>query len=321
MTTMTVPPDWVPMVDWSDYQAAPDYRAALGAGVVGGWRKAGQGLRFTEHRYGSDATRAAGDGFRFGAYWYPELVLSADPAAEAARFDQLTNGWAGCTLAPMVDVEDVPGQSTMVARFGPAGTAELVCELAAEVHRRSGRTPILYVSGLSGPGAQWSPCPELGTYACWVPHYGSTQDYATLHGPSFVPGWGFTSPPGCQLATLVQHSGGNGRCPGFAALSNAAVDLDLIHPALLGDDPVTDADIARIVDALRPVIAGEAVKAGVAAAQVATRYVGELAAGVGVPLTEFTVNYDQVPHPATPAPTVLAALDELLSRPTPPPGS
>jgi GH25 family lysozyme M1 (1,4-beta-N-acetylmuramidase) len=238
---------WWPAVDWSDYQPTPDFGALMAAGVRLGWRKASQGARFREARYRVDRDAANAAGFAFGAYHFPELVLTRSPAVEAERFAAVTDNFAGCQLPPMIDLEEPPGQPSMLSTFGPSGIADLVAELCERVEALAGRCPVLYASGLTNPCANWIAAPRLARIPVWVAHYGSQRDYGTAHGPDFRPGWTFVPPRGVGPVVAVQHSGDNGRCPGFPH----AVDLDLVDPSLLaGIGGLTVAEADRIMERL-----------------------------------------------------------------------
>lgn len=211
---------WVPAVDVAEYQPGCDYQTMAGH-VHALWAKAGQGPNFRDPLYVRHRDGWIATGRPAGAYYFPEPDRQSATAA-ANRFAQITDGFAGCTLPAMLDVEDRPG-ADMVAALGPRGVADWVHTFCAWVADATGKTPIVYVGGWFGMATD----PRLGAYVNWTPNYGSKTDYATLHGPDFRPGWTPRVHPAWQDIDVFQHSGGNGRVPGCPV----PIDLDLISPA------------------------------------------------------------------------------------------
>lgn len=239
---------WVPAVDVAEYQHACNY-PEMARHVHAMWAKAGQGANYRDplymrHRAGWGAT-----GRPFGAYYFPEPDRTT-AAQAAARFVDITDGFAGCTLPPMLDLEDRPG-ANMVAALGAQRVADWAFDFLTDIEEASGRTPILYIGGYFGMACD----SRLSRFPNWTPNYGTTQDYATEHWPDFRPGWSPKIHCASRSLGIFQHSGGNGRVPGCGT----PIDLDLIDPALWSamtqEDIVTPEDIEAIANRTAEVLA------------------------------------------------------------------
>jgi hypothetical protein len=244
---------WLVATDDSMWQTKDvDYTAVKAAGVAAVWHRCGYGddrhpdaKRF---EFGKDPTydvhRAASAraGLPRGAYFFPIPHASSS----VASFDAVMRYTGGeqLDLPFMVDMENPPGVS-VAATIGQRPLVDWLVDFGRRITQTLGR-PLAYGGGfLDNYGLLFDE--RLGDIydGQWVANYGTNQDYATLHGPDFRPRWNPAVHPNWRRLEIFQHTGGNGRCPGYPG----AVDLDLVDPAwlegALGHPPRTTTRPAR----------------------------------------------------------------------------
>lgn len=252
--------DWANALDVSEYQrTGVDWGAARDAGKVRAvWQRCGYGTMYKDRLYDQYRPQIDAAGIPRGVYHFP-LPHRSRPVDEYNAVMRYTAGDLG-SLPWMIDMEHPPG-TNLVALLGAQQLADWYLELGERLARDHG-------PGIAYVGAWFGMAPDrrlLGPYPYnWTANYGTAVDYATIHDPSYRP----RAMPRCAgpwtTPDMVQHSGGNGRCPGFAA----PVDLDIIHPEtlriFLNNEELSMADVQRVLDALQAnqnrldaIIAGE----------------------------------------------------------------
>lgn len=229
--------DWLFATDDSAWQTPNvDYGAAKAAGLVAVWHRCGYGDdRHPQARtfgFGKDSTydqhRAASAraGVPRGGYFFP--IPHASTAVESFDAVMRYTGGEPLDLPFMIDMENPPGVNVAEV-IGQHALVEWLVDFGRRVTDALGR-PLAYGGGfLSSYGLLFDQRLRDLFDGQWVANYGTNQDYATLHGPSFEPTWTPAVHPNWARLAIFQHSGGNGRCPGYPG----AVDLDLIDPAWL----------------------------------------------------------------------------------------
>jgi hypothetical protein len=226
--------DWLVATDDSAWQTAKvDYGKARDAGLRAAWHRCGYGddrhPQAHLFEFGKDSTYdahrvdSARAGLPRGAYFFP-IPHASSPRASFDAVMRYTGGEL-LDLPFMVDMENPPGVSVAGA-IGQRALVDWLLEFGELITAVFGR-PIAYGGGfLSSYGLPFDR--DLGKMydGQWVANYGTDLDYQTLHSPTYRPQMIPAVHPTWGRLAIYQHTGGNGRCPGYPG----AVDLDLIEP-------------------------------------------------------------------------------------------
>lgn len=227
---------WIAATDDSEWQGPDvDYEIVRASGVRAVWHRCGYGddlhPRAARLHMGKDGcfdrhrADAHAAGLLTGAYFFglPHVCTAGTSYDAVMRY---TGGDPG-DLPFMVTMEDPPGVS-LAAELGAGPLADWMHDLGARLHAAWGPC-IAYVGAAFGMAA------DVRLLDCyrwnWTPGYGSFHDYSTEHGPAFRPTWAPRVHEPWAHADLFQHSGENGRVPGYPG----PVDIVLVEPDCWAD--------------------------------------------------------------------------------------
>jgi lysozyme len=158
--------------DISAYQQFDDparwFANARSGGLSFCFIKSTEGNGSRSRLYASRKAAAAEAGVKAGPYHFahPEAV-QGDAVREAALSHEVSGRWASGDLPPVLDLEQAP------AGMSADALAEWGLTFLAEVHRLSGRTPMLYTNPWFwrtrlAPAKRSA---EFGRYGLWVSQY------------------------------------------------------------------------------------------------------------------------------------------------------
>lgn len=215
------------LLDISYYQGHPnniDWAKVRDVGKVRGiWTRLNYGIGFKDPFRDGYVRRIEDAGMHRADYTFP-LPHRETPQQAFQALINYSGGNLG-DLPVMVDGEDPPGVD-LSAVLGAQGLANWYIDFGLLIQQRTGVKPIMYGGAWFGMANDRRLADVYPHF--WVANYGSTADYNTLHyAPTYRPNYVPPVPgPWSRPASIFQHSGGNGRCPGIPL----PVDLDLVPP-------------------------------------------------------------------------------------------
>ena len=228
----------VHFIDVSNHQRDVDWRAVAGpqthGPIAGAWAKASEGRTFRDRYWPANLAGATAAGLAVGAYHYakPSGGL-ADAEAEARHFLDVTDNLAGCTLPPVLDLEET--------RLAPDATTRWAWDWLAAVEDATGVRPIVYL------GAYFAVTRPVGwlRWDLWLPAYPSNRpdpDPATLPGPPTAQPWGADGWAAWQYTSTGAVNGVTGRCDRNVARPEWWAQLTRTEE----DPPMSAAELAEL---------------------------------------------------------------------------
>lgn len=215
---------------------AVDYAAVKAAGISAVWHRCGYGNdrhpqagrlgMGKDGTYDRNVAKCRAAGLLQGLYFFP--LPHTEPAAASYDAVMRYTGGDPLDLWAMVDFEDAPGVNTAAAMGGSGPLTEWCLDLGGRLLAAWGPS-IAYTGGFSNYRLLGDARLLTAYPVNWTPNYGSTTDYNTQHQPTFRPSWPIRATAPWAQADIIQHSGGNGRCPGYPG----AVDLDALSSPTL----------------------------------------------------------------------------------------
>lgn len=154
----------VPGFDISNYQASPNFSAAVSDGAQFVIIKATEGTSYKSPSFSSQYTGATNAGLIRGAYHFAH-PNSGSGASQAKYFLANGGGWSndGRTLPGMLDLESVSGTATCYG-LSQSAMVSWIKDFGTTYHASTGRYPMIYTNA-----GWWNQCVASSAFAADYP--------------------------------------------------------------------------------------------------------------------------------------------------------
>jgi lysozyme len=237
-------------IDVSRWQGSIDWHAVRADGVPAAWIKVGgaDGSYYRDSKAAANLSGAPAAGVEFGTYYFCSPARG-DAIAQARHAVQCGHGQG--RLEPAADVESNPNG------LSQAEIDAWCTDFCAEVQRLTGRESLIYTYSSAGLVGYTAAAPRH--CRLWVANYGGNAPSPRPPGfsPRLPPAWSEWSVWQFNSTTRVPG------IPGNTVDQNVITDAywhEIINQPMTGEEddmPLTDDDLNKIVERLRPVIREE----------------------------------------------------------------